>query len=197
MGTLLFAYDWQNYSRYLTWFKEFITNLELTHPGAIKFIDNGALGCARSLILDSLCAVYKTKEKTFMKFAKESGWFLGIFEQYDACQRWCRRTSKRVRHYKEALEICGLLDDPDVPKECRHRELHQSHIKKSKTTVLKLVSAIQSFANPWSVVNKNRLYSQASGSPVSIDVGNDVLGAEYLGWSLKKELISRFKVGLK
>ena len=44
--------------------------------------------------------------------------------------------------------MCGLLDDPDVPKEGRHRELHQSHIKKSKAAVLKVVSVIQSFTNP-------------------------------------------------
>ena len=35
--------------------------------------------------------------------------------------------------------MCGLLDDPDVPKEGRHRELHQSHITKSKAAVAKVM----------------------------------------------------------
>ena len=84
MAVLFFAYNGQNYSRYLTWFEAFVTNLELTHPGAVDLIDQGALGCARSLIPDSLCAIDKTMEETFMKFAKGSGGVLGIFEQYSA-----------------------------------------------------------------------------------------------------------------
>ena len=37
----------------------------------------------------------------------------------------------------------------------------------------------------------------ASGSPVSTDAENDVLGAEDLGRSLKEEFINRFEVGSK
>ena len=70
MAILFFAYDGHNYFRYLAWLEAFVTNLELTHSGAIEFIDNGALRCPRLLIPDSLCAVDKTMEETFMKFAK-------------------------------------------------------------------------------------------------------------------------------
>ena len=83
----------------------------------------------------------------------------------------------------------AFLDDPD--------ELQQSHIEKRKATVLKVVSTIQNFTIPWRVPDKNRYYSLASGSPVSIDVENDVLNAEDLGQSLKEEFINQFKVGLK
>ena len=77
------------YSRYLTRFEACVTNPELTHPGAMEFIDNV------DNIPDSLCAVDKTMEETFMKFAKGSGGLLGIFKQYGAYQRWCRTTSER------------------------------------------------------------------------------------------------------
>ena len=59
--------------RYLTWFEAFMTNLELSHPGAMELIDCGVLAVARSLIPGSLSAVDKTMEETFMKFAKSSG----------------------------------------------------------------------------------------------------------------------------
>ena len=52
---------------------------------------------------------------------------------------------------------------------------------------MKVVSAIQNFTNRWRLPDKGRLYSLASASPVSIDVENDVLGAEDLGRSLKEE----------
>ena len=54
-------------------FEAFDTDLELTHSSAMDFIDNGALGCARSLIPDSLCVVAKMMEETFLKFPKGSG----------------------------------------------------------------------------------------------------------------------------
>ena len=155
----------------------------------MEFITNGALGCTCSLIPDSLCAVNKTMGETFMKFAKRSKGLLGIFQHYGAYQRWSRTTSGRALYYEVALEMNVLLDDPD--------ELQQSHIEKRKATVLKIVSTIQNFTIPWRVPDKNRQYSLASGSPVSIDVENDVLDAEDLGQSLKEEFINQFKVGLK
>ena len=88
MAALFFAYDGHNYSRYLTWFEAFITNLELTHPGVMEFIDNGVSECARSLIPNSLCAVDKTMEETFMNFAKGSGGLIGIFEQYTLREKY-------------------------------------------------------------------------------------------------------------
>ena len=69
MAVFFFAFDGYNYSCYLTWFEAFFTNLELTHLGAMEFIDNGALGFACSLIPHLLCAVHKTIEETFLKFA--------------------------------------------------------------------------------------------------------------------------------
>ena len=59
--------------RYLTWFKAFLTNIDLTHPGALDYIKLGAIAVARSLIPGTLSAVDKTMEETFMKFAKSSG----------------------------------------------------------------------------------------------------------------------------
>ena len=58
----------------------------LAHPGAMEFINNGALGYAHLLLPDLLCAVDKTMEETFMTFAKGSGRLIGIFEHYGAYQ---------------------------------------------------------------------------------------------------------------
>ena len=43
MTALFFAYD--GHCRYLRWFEAFATYLELTHPGGMEIIDNGALEC--------------------------------------------------------------------------------------------------------------------------------------------------------
>ena len=54
----------------------YLTNLELTHPGAMDLIDSDILGAARRLIPGSLCDIGRTMEKTFMKFTKEAGTFV-------------------------------------------------------------------------------------------------------------------------
>ena len=53
-----------------------MTNLELTHAGAMNVIDSGVLGAARTLIPGSLCDIERTMEETFIKFAKGSGTFV-------------------------------------------------------------------------------------------------------------------------
>ena len=58
--------------RCLTWFEVYLTNLELTHLGAINLIGSCVLGTARTLIPESLCDIDRTMEKTFMKFEKGS-----------------------------------------------------------------------------------------------------------------------------
>lgn len=55
------------------WLEVFLTNIDLSHPGAKELLQKGGIAVARSLIPGSLCAVDKTMEETFMKFAKSAG----------------------------------------------------------------------------------------------------------------------------
>lgn len=60
-------------TRYLTWQKIFLTNLERTHPGAKELLSKGAIVVAGSMIPGALCAVDNKMEEPFMLFAKSSG----------------------------------------------------------------------------------------------------------------------------
>lgn len=53
-----------------------MTNLELTHLGAINLIGSGVLGAVRTLIAGSFCDIDRTMEKTFINFAKGSRTFV-------------------------------------------------------------------------------------------------------------------------
>lgn len=59
--------------RYLAWLDAFLTNIDISHPGAKELLENGGIAVARSFIPGSRCAVDKTMEETFMKFSKSSG----------------------------------------------------------------------------------------------------------------------------
>ncbi|KAI4821039.1 hypothetical protein KUCAC02_028991 [Chaenocephalus aceratus] len=138
MADLFFAYDGHNYARYLTWFEAFLTNIDLSHPGALAAVD-------------------KTMEETFMRFAKTSGGLLGLFNNCGAYQKWCRTTSARAQLYELTLEMCGMIDDPEMPKAGKHRELEPAQIKKSELAVQSVISAINGFTNPWRIPDKSRL----------------------------------------
>ena len=191
MANLFFAFNGQNYSRYLSWFEMFMTNIELTHPGAIDLIDKGVLGVARSMIPGALSAVDKTMEETYMKFAKGSGGLSGIFNEYGTHQRWCRTMTERAKSYEKLLDMCGLITDPECPKKGKHRELAPHQIRKSEKAVQNVMTAISNFTNPWRIPEHNRLFSLASGAPVSVEIEQNMLSADSRGKSLKKEFVEK------
>ncbi|KAF3859040.1 hypothetical protein F7725_021439, partial [Dissostichus mawsoni] len=166
-----------------------LTNIDLSHPGALDYIKLGAIAVARSLIPGALAAVDKTMEETFMRFAKTSGGLLGFFNNCGAYQKWCRTTSARAQLYELTLEMCGMIDDPEMPKAGKHRELEPAQIKKSELAVQSVISAINGFTNPWRILDKSRLYSLASGAPIDPEVEADVLRAEAAGRAAKEQFI--------
>jgi len=105
--------------------------------------------------------------------------------------------------------MCGLIDDPECPKAGKHRELERAQIKKSEEAVQCTISAICNFTNPFSLADKEHLYSLAScnftnpfsladkehlyslasGAPASPEVEFDVLHAEAIGKKAKEAFI--------
>ena len=55
--------------------------------------------------------------------------------------------------------------DPDYPRAGRHCELEKAEVKTYEDSVLRVLAAVRNFTNPFTVADKNRLYSLASGVP--------------------------------
>ncbi len=175
---------------------KFLTNIDLSHPGAKELLENGGIAVARSLIPSALSAVDKTMEETFMKFSKSDRGLVGLFSMFGAYQRWCRITSTRAQYFERMLEMCGLIQDPECPKAGKHRELEAAEIKKSENAVQRTLEAIKNFTNPFDINDKDHLYNIASGAPVSPDVEIDVLQADTVGKTAKEAFIrNRFQNG--
>ena len=85
--------------------------------------------------------------------------------------------------------MCCLIDDPDCPKSGKHRELEKAEIKKTEDAVKRTMVAIRNFTNPFSLADKDHLYSLASGAPASFEVEYDVLRAEKAGKNAKDTFI--------
>lgn len=191
---LFFSFGGTNYSRYLTWFYLFLTNIEFTHPGATWLLEEGAISVARSFTSGNRCSVDKTMEETYMKFAKSWGGtggfgLTGILENYGAYQRWIRTTSKRSKFYQATMDMCGMNNNTDSSTYSKHREQVLSEIKQGEGAVQKVLDALQGFLNPFEVTDKNHLYVLSSGAPMPADIETDVLTAEEAGRMQKKRFI--------
>ena len=87
--------------------------------------------------------------------------------------------------------MSGLIDDQGCPKVGTHRELERAEINKSKDVVHRTIFAIRNVTNPFSLVDKDHLYSLASATPVSLEVDLDVLRAGEVFFSSKCNFIYR------
>lgn len=91
--------------------------------------------------------------------------------------------------------MVDLIDDPECPKAGRHRELEKAEIRKSEKAVQNVLTAVSNFTNPFTIADKDRIFSLASSAPVTIDVKVDVLQAEAVGKAAKADFIKRLQSG--
>ena len=180
----------------LHWFDVFLTNLEKSHPGGKELLQKGAISVARSLIPGNLCAVDKTMEEVFMRFAKSRGGaggagLTGILQNFGTLQRWIRTASERTKFYQATLDMLGMIQSEDNPKYVKHRELGKSEIIKGEKAVQRTLSAIDGWLDPFNMTDKDKLFIISSGAPVSSEIKKDVLGANEAGKKAKEELTTK------
>ena len=108
---------------------------------------------------------------------------------FGAYQRWCRTTSTRYQYFEKMLEMSGLIDDLDCPKAGKHCELERAKTQKSEKAVQRTISAIRNFTNPLSLLDKDPLYSLASGASVSAEVDFHLFRTEAAGKDAKEAFI--------
>ena len=70
--------------------------------------------------------------------------------------------------------MCGLIHDTDCPKAGKHRELERAEITKREEAVQRTITTILSFTNPFTIIDKERLYNLSSGAPISQEVEADI-----------------------
>ena len=110
-----------------------------------------------------------------MKFAKSAGGFSGIFHMFGAYEIWCRTKSTRAQYHEKLLEMFVLVSNLDCPMKRKHRELEKTEIEISEKAVTRFATAIKNFTDPFEVADKRKLYNLASGTPLPLDMENDVM----------------------
>ena len=89
-----------------------------------------------------------------------------------------------------------MIDDPECLKAGKHHDIEDVQIRKSEVAVQRILTAIQRFTNPFTITDKDHLYSLASATPVAQKVEVNELQAEAASKSAKEKFIKgRFQNG--
>ncbi|KAK6184936.1 hypothetical protein SNE40_007284 [Patella caerulea] len=194
MPDIFFSFGGQNYARYLTFFSMYMANIESSHPGSLELLKRGAISVARSFVPGSRCDVDKTIEETFMKHAKSRGGsgsssagLPGLQTNYSAYQRWTRSAKERVKFQQATYSFADMLDEHTGVDQ--HRDNRPVEKQRGEKQVIRTVAAIQSFINPFTILDKTKLYCLSSGAPASLQVTTDVLKADDAGLKAKQAFI--------
>ena len=150
---LFFAYNHQNYSRYIPAYLITMLNLSETHLGAEDLLRNNGFNVSRSSVPSSRNPVGITIEQTINRHAKSHGCIIGFSRNYAAYYRWCTTRHSRAKYVEVTLSIADMTSN----ETSFHRELRQSQIKSIEVNVKKVNEAFAGFTNPF-LVASNELY---------------------------------------
>jgi hypothetical protein len=187
MCGLLFSSNHLNYAKYLPVYYMSLLDLESSHPGASKLLQENGFTAARSSIPGCRNAIDLTIEQTINRSAKTAGGIIGFSRNKAAYYRWC------VTRHRRATYVDLTLDELDMQDSCEdgHKSTRISQIKQSEAEVLSVISAFKQFVNPFAMQDdsKDRLYCISSGLPSDAKIENDLLCYTTKGNDVAKEFI--------
>ena len=185
---LCLATNKRNYGRYGSYYVKVLENLETTHPGAIQKLPSKRLSVRRNSFGIGQ-SIDGAGEQTFMRSAKTSGGIGCFLSNSAAYDKWVLCQPFQAKFVEALLDDAGL-GDKDNKKKC----LRKNEIIKSEKRVLKLKHVLsETFINPFDDdVDPTSLLNIASGSPVSPEVEQCLLGVPKRGEELYDEFTFRF-----
>ena len=178
-----FAYDRQNYARYLIPFLSDRLRLPSSMPEVYNAFLNGEfsvqMGEANPIGRNE---AHKTIGNTINRDCKTGGGYIG-FSATCATQRWVLNASRRGTYRKLLRKHLSIK-----PPSYVHKELAPGRIKKDIEAVEKGINLLQNvFTNPW---NGGDLTSLSTGIEAAAEIKDSLLGAKNGGFSACLEFIS-------
>ena len=105
---LLFAFDHNNYARYVQVYLMTLMNLPSSHPGSTELLKNNGFSVSRSSVPRSRNAVDITIEQTINRHAKCQGGIIGFSRNYAAYFRWCMTRHHRAKYVEATLQMTDM-----------------------------------------------------------------------------------------
>lgn len=179
-----FAYDRQNYARYLSAYWVEMINLPKTHPHCYEEVTAKGNWTVQRKDANrfSSIACDQAIEQTCNRDSKTKGGITGITLNRGAVQRWILSHPERSAITRQCEMMAGMQHE-----ERGHKELDATRIAKDNAAVLSLVSAVESMINPF--LPREDLVCISSGVVATKSVRDDIQSACDKGEAALKNFI--------
>ena len=128
ISIFFFAFNHQNYSRWLVYYLSKLSSIDDTHPGLRFSLEQGSFGVRRTEKPFSRIPVDLTLEQTINGEAARR--LIGIVHMTNsvaARQRWAINHSARARIISHVLKTVGLVQNQDITSELQSSRIRKSH----------------------------------------------------------------------
>ena len=173
---LFFATNHLNYSRWLTKFQLDLVNLEESHPGLRKILEEGAFTVRRTEHAFSRVPVDLTLEQTVnADAASRLTGIISATNSYPARLRWMITKSTRASFTSLVQEMAGLIEKNDVAA-----ELRPARIRRDVADLKKVMKQIEDSCNPFDMneeteSSKHKLFNINTGKATSQEICESLL----------------------
>ena len=172
-----FAYDRQNYARYLIPFLDDMRHLSVRMPEVYTAFNKGQfsvqMGARNSFGRNE---ADKTIENTINRDCKTGGGYTGFSANFAATQRWVLNDTRRGVYRKLLREHLSITSSHTYI----HKELAPARVKEDIRAVGKLVDLLEDvFTNPWK--QDAAFTSLSTGIEATTELSDDLLQAKSKG----------------
>lgn len=182
INAVFFAFNHQNYAKWMCRYIDNLENIEKTHPGLLNQFQNGAFSIRRSAKNFSRTPIDLTLEQTIN--ANASNRLKGITaftNNINARQKWATTHSIRTFIVHQFFEFIGTIKLDDL-----NERQYETRIFKDK--VHRFMEVIRESLNPCDEkINANYLFNLSSGKAASDDTADFLLNVLSLG---KRNLVA-------
>ncbi|XP_065197855.1 uncharacterized protein LOC135829379 [Sycon ciliatum] len=177
-----FAYDRQNYARYMSYYWLQMTQLPTTHPEADRFLQEGGFSVQRSDNPFAQVPSDQAIEQSINRATKTVGGIIGFSRHPATVQRWVLTAHDRAAVADVCSEHCGM-DSGTEERDTLHKECQTGRMARDENDVVSVVETVSKFLNPFASDGEEPLplTQFASGIEAPHDVAQDLLHAESRG----------------
>lgn len=179
----MFAYDRQNYARYLIPHLNDMKRLKENNKDVYEAFCKGEFAVQLSdMHTFSSVEADKAIEMTINKDCKTTGGFIGFSSNFAATQRWVLNNQRRSS-YKVLLEEMTVYDT----QKSKHPDISESRIDRDEKDVQSIINLLNnSLQNPW---NGGELRSISTGLIPTESVKEDLMTAHCKGLNAAKSFV--------
>lgn len=186
---LCFAFNHQNYARWLTRNHDNFANIEKTHPGLLDDFENGALSIRRTAKNFCRSPVDLTLEQTINANAgnKLTG-VTSFTNNLQARQRWSETHSARTAIISNFLEFLHIEKFNETSESPYQSKIFSRLVKKFMEQVLANINPFDDDINP------SELFNLSSGKAASSETAEFLLNVSSIGVEQRDEFIGQCAV---